>query len=168
MPLGFSLSESLKVVEGLVPQVGAAAAVTSDYICVKNVQKLFAVVHYNQGDATNHVWRVLRATDVTPTGAVVIANAVQIWSNLDCATSDTLVKRTDAINYTSGVGQTHKVVIFEIDPITLGDNGAGLDYTCVTVGSTAAVAATSWVEVMFYAVPRYAGPADMQPTLITD
>jgi len=168
MPLALTLSEHLKVVEGLAPRVGAAAAVISDYVSLKNLHKLYAIVHYNQGDADDQTWRILRATDVTPTGAVVIANAAEIWSNLDCEASDTLVERTAAINYASGVGQKHKTVIFEIDPSTLGDNGSGVDYTCVAVGSTGAVAATSYVEILFIGVPRYPGPAAMQPSIVTD
>jgi hypothetical protein len=168
MPIAMSLAEQFKVVEGLTPQVGAAAAVLSDYVSLKNLQKLFVVVNYNQGDADNQTWKIMRATDVTPTGAVVIANAVNIWSNLDCVTSDTLVKRTAAINYASGTGATHKLIIFEIDPATLGDDGSGNDYTCVAVGSTGAVAATSYASITFIGVPKYAGPAAMQPSITTD
>jgi len=168
MSLAFTLAENLKVVEGLAPQVGAVAAVTSDYVSVKNLHKLFAVIHYNQGDADVQTWRIMRATDVTPTGAVVVANTAEIWSNLDCATNDTLVHRTAAINYASGAGATHKMVIFEIDPSTLGDNGAGLDYTAVAVGSTGNIAATSYVEILFVGVPRYPAPAAMQPSIVID
>lgn len=157
------LPENIKIVEGLAPQVGAAATVTSDYISVKNMHKLYAVIHYNQGDADNQTWAVYRATAVAPTGSVVVANVCRIWSNLDCATSDTLVARTAAINYASGAGATHKQVVFEIDPAELGDT-----YDVVAVGSAGNIAATSYVSIMFYCVPRYTGRVSMQPTVITN
>jgi hypothetical protein len=160
-----NLVEQLKVVEGLVPQVGAAAIVTSDYVSVKNLHRLFAVIHYNQGDADNQQWNVMRSPLVSGVGAVALAATAlcRIWSNLDCATSDLLVERTAAINYASGAGATHKQIVIEIDPAELG---AG--YDCVAIATNAAVAATSWVEIMFYGVPRYAGQVANQPTLITD
>ena len=163
-----TFSEDLKPVEGLVPQIGAAGVLTSDYVSVKNLHKLYAIIHYNQGDATDMTWRVMRATAVAPTGAVVIANAVEIWSNLDCVTSDLLVRRAAAINYASGVGLTHKLIIFEIDPSTLGQTALGVDYDCVAVGSTGAIAATSTVSILLIGVPRYPAPAAMQPSIIID
>jgi len=168
MTIAFSLPEDLKVVEGLAPRVGAVAAVTSDYVSCKNLQKLFAVIHYNQGDATDVTWRVLRDVTVAGAASVAIANVVPIWSNLNCAASDTLVQRTDAINYASGVAQTHKLIVFQIDPAALGQTAGGVPYDCVAVGSTGNIAATSTVEILFIGVPRYAGPVAMQPSIIID
>jgi len=160
-----NIVEELKIVEGLVPQVGAAAIVTSDYVSVKNLHRLYAVIHYNQGDATNHVWNVMRSPLVSGVGAVALAATAlcRIWSNLDCATSDLLVERTAAVNYASGVGLTHKQIVFEIDPAELGDG-----YDVVAIATTAAIAATSYVSIMFYGVPRYAGRVANQPSVIID
>ncbi|MBM3187092.1 MAG: hypothetical protein FJZ90_00030 [Chloroflexi bacterium] len=168
MPLAFSLAEDLKVVEGLVPQIGGAAPVTSDYVSCKNLQKLFAVIHYNQGDATDVTWRVLRDISVAGGASVAIANVVPIWSNLNCAASDTLVRRTNAVNYASGVAQTHKIIVFQIDPAALGLTAGGVPYDCIAVGSVGNIAATSTVEIMFYGLPRYPGPVAMQPSIIID
>lgn len=147
----FSIPEGVIPVSGLGPQVGAAAAVTGDYISLKNAQKAWIVIHYVQGDATDITWHVNRATAVAPTGATTLAaaNTVPIYSNLACATSNTLVKRTPAINYASGTGQATKIIIFEIDPASLGDT-----YDCVAGASTTAIAATSAVSIMYYILPR--------------
>ncbi len=157
------LPEDLKVVEGLAPQVGAAAAVTGDYVSLKNVHKAYVVIHYIQGDATDITWHVKRATAVAPTGAVVLTETMRIWSNLDCATSDLLVERTAAVNYASGAGQTHKQIIFEVDPSSLTDT-----FDCIAGCSTTAIAATSAVEIMYYLVPRYPGRVLTQPSVIVD
>jgi len=157
------LPEDVKIVEGLAPQVGAAAAVTGDYVSLKNIHKAYVVIHYFQGDATDITWHVKRATAVAPTGAIAVTETLNIWSNLDCATLDLLVKRTAAINYASGAGQTHKQIIFEVDPAALA---AGFD--CIAGCSTTAIAATSAVEIMYYLVPRYQGGVANQPSVITD
>lgn len=159
----FSLPEDLKVVEGTGPQVGTAAAITGDYVSLKNVQRAYVVIHYVQGDATDITWHVKKATATAPTDATVFTETMRIWSNLDCATSDTLVERTAAVNYASGTGQKHKQIIFEVDPASLE---AGHD--CIAGCSTTAVAATSAVSIMYYLVPRYPGRVLTQPTVISD
>ena len=159
----FHIPENAYVVEALAPQIGAAVVVTGDYISLKNLHKVFIVIHYDQGDATDITWTPMRATAVAPTGAVVLAETVPVWSNLDCATSDVITRRTNALNYASGVAQTHKIVIFEIDPRYLGDT-----YDCMAITSTVAVAATSTVSAQYICVPRYQGHSDDWQTVITD
>ena len=159
----FTLPEYMKVVEGLAPQVGGAAAVTGDYVSLKNVHKAYAVIHYRQGDGTAITWNITRATAVAPTAAIVVSELLRIWSNLDCATSDTLVEQTAAVNYASGTGQAHKQVVFEIDPAALA---AGFD--CIAAASTTAIPATSAVSIMYYLVPRYPSQVSTQPTVLTD
>lgn len=148
--MSWSIPEGCIPVSGLAPQVGAAGAVTGDYISLKNAHKAWLVIHYTQGDATDITWHVNRATAVAPTGAVALANVVPIYSNLDCATSNTLVKRTSAINYASGAGQATKIIVFEIDPADLGST-----YDVVAAASTTNIAATSAVSMMYYIQPRY-------------
>lgn len=149
----WSIPEGVIPVSGLAPQVGAAAAVTGDYISLKNAQKAWVVIHYTQGDATDITWHVNRATAVAPTGATPIVEVAPIYSNLACATSNTLVKRTPAVNYASGTGQATKIIIFQIDPASLG---AG--YDVIAGASTTAIAATSAVSIMYYILPRSTNP----------
>lgn len=148
--MAWSIPEGVIPVSGLAPQVGAASAVTGDYISLKHAQKAWVVIHYNQGDATAITWHINRATAVAPTGAAVLANDVPIYSNLDTATSNTMVRRTDAVNYSSGTGATNKIVVFEIDPANLGST-----YDVIAGASTTAIAATSYVSIMYYILPRY-------------
>jgi hypothetical protein len=159
----FSLPENAKVVEGLAPQVGTAAAVTGDYVSLKNYQKAYVVIHYTQGDATDITWNVTRATNTSAGSAAVMTETMRIWSDLDCAASDLLVERTAAVNYASGAGQKHKVIIFEVDPASLTDT-----FDCIAGASTTAIAATSAVEIMYYLVPKYATRVLTSPSAISD
>jgi hypothetical protein len=159
----FQIPEKAVPISGLAPVVGAAGAVTGDYISLKNAQMAWVVIHYNQGDATAITWHVNRATAVAPTGAAALGNVVPIWSNLDCATSNTLVRRTDAVNYASGTGATNKIIVFQIDPASLGST-----YDVIAGASTTAIAATSYVSIMYYVLPKYASTVADQLSFITD
>jgi len=167
MPLGFTLAEDLKIVNGLT-QIGVGAAFTSQAVSVKNLQKLFVVIDYIQGDADDQRWTPQRSIDVAFGAPAVLANNAYIWSNLACATNDTLVRRADGLFYDSGAGQTRKLVIFQIDPAALGLDGNGVPYDCVRVVTVGNVAATSAGSITFVGIPRYAAPANMQPSIVID
>jgi hypothetical protein len=100
------------------------------------------------------------ATAVLPSDAAAVTATFPIWSNLDCAASDTLVRRTNAATYTTNTGVKHKIVIFEWDPAL---HTAGYDCVAVTSGASAA---TNIVSAMYYIVERYPGPTP--PASITD
>ncbi len=78
--------------------------------------------------------------DVSVAGAagIVLANAVNIWANVAVATSDTLVRATDAVNYTTLANANYKQIIFQIDPSSLT---AGYDCIYLTLGALAATEA---------------------------
>jgi len=161
--MSFSLPENCKIVNGYGPLVGSAAAVTGDYVSLKNYIKAYVVIKYYQADGNAITWNVTRATDVTPTGAVVMTETMRIWSNLACATNDLLVERTAAVNYASGAGAATKLIIFEVDPASLTDT-----FDCIAGASTTAIAAAQYVNIDYYLVPRYPGRVLTAPTAITD
>ena len=163
MSYPFALPENVKIVEGLAPQIGAAAAVTGDYVSLKGYHKAYVVIHYNQGDATDITWNVTRATAVLPSAAAVMTELMRIWSNLACATSDLFVERTAAVNYATGATQVHKIVVFEVDPDALTDT-----FDCIAGASTTAIAATSTVSMLYILIPRYAGRVLTSPSAIID
>jgi hypothetical protein len=159
----FSLPEDVKMVEGLAPQIGTAAAVTGDYVTLKDCSRAYVVIHYNQGDGTAITWNVTRATNVSAGSAAVMTETMRIWSNLDCAASDLLVEQAAAVNYASGTGQKHKQIIFEVDPDSLTAT-----FNCIAGASTTNIAATSTVEMTYYLAPRYHSRVLTQPTAIVD
>jgi hypothetical protein len=141
--------------------VGAAAAVTGDYISLKNAQMAWVIFQYRQADGNAITFSVLRST-VVASGGVALADAVPIWSNLDTATSDTLVRRTDAVSYAAGTGATNKLIVFQIDPATLGST---YDTIC---GYATAVAAAQYVSMLYVVLPKFASRTADQLSYITD
>lgn len=157
--MNFCLPETMKVVEAITPQVGAA--ITGDYVCLKDVHKAWVVVHIEQGDVAPMAITLEQATNVLAGGSVAITVAVPIWLCEDCATTDLLVRQTDAVAYTTSAGTTHKVVVFQVDPATFSLANAD----CLTV-ITAASNAANLTSAMYYLYERYG--ADQPPSAIID
>ena len=131
-----------QIVKAIYPQAGGA--ITGDYISLKNVVKCHVVVFINQAAANTVAITIEQAQAVAPTNSTAITNVAQIWSNLDCASSNTLEQRTAAVSYTTDAGVAYKIVIFEIDPASLADS-----YDCITVktgASSAANITAAWYE----------------------
>jgi len=138
------------IVEAITPQAGAA--ITGDYISLKNVHKLRVVVHINQANAAQVAITIEQATAVAGTGHVPITVAVPIYVCESAAASDAFVREAaDAVAYTTTVGTTHKIVVFEIDPATLNVAGG---FDCITV-ITAASNAGNITSAFYELVQRY-------------
>ena len=156
----FCFPEQCKIVEAITPQAGAA--LTGDYVSLKNAHRAFVLVHINQAAANTVAITIEQASAVALTGSKAITVAVPIWANLDCAASDALVRRTDAVAYTTDAGTKHKLVVFEIDPATL-DTANGFDCITVKTGASNAANITSAVYVLD---SRY--PSASPPSVIVD
>jgi hypothetical protein len=155
------LPEHFKLVEAM-PNATDAAGRTGDYISLKNAVVCFVEVAVTQGAANTIAITIEQATAVAGTASKAIATAVPIWSNLDTAASDTLVRRTDAVAYTTDAGVKNKQVIFQIDPATL-DLAGGFD--CLTV-KTGASSASNLTGARYWIQTRY--PQATPPAAITD
>ena len=129
-----TLPEKYKVVAALNPATDAAGR-TGAYVSLKNVNMAFIVVHITQGNAATIALSINQATAVAGTGAKAITTVVPIWSNLDVSVNDTLVRRTDAVSYTTDAGVKNKVVIFQVDPAGL-DVANGFDCIAVVTGAS--------------------------------
>jgi hypothetical protein len=130
----FHLVENAAIVEALAPAADAAGR-AGDYVSLKNGSRLFIVVHITQGNAATVALTVFQASAVAGTGEKAITNTVPIWSNLDTATSDALVRRTDAVSYMTDAAVKNKVVVFQIDAASL-DVANGFDCVCVKTGAS--------------------------------
>ena len=149
---------NLYIPENILPITLAAPAAdaagrTSAYISIKNAAKVWIVAVFNQGNAATILLSPLQATAVAGTGSKVLANAVRVWSNLDTATSNVFVRRTDAVNYTTDAGVKIKWVVFEIDRTKLDVDG-GFDCVGISTGASNAANITSAFAVV---VPNHAG-----------
>lgn len=157
----FTLPEEAKIVNLLEPATDAAGR-TSAYVSLKNAHKAFIVFHVTQGNAATILLSLLQASAVAGTGSKAGPTS-RVWSNLDTATNDTLVRRTDAATYTTDAGVKIKIVVFEIDPSAL-DVANGFD--CVGISTGASHAANVTAAVAYLTPLRY--PAATPPTAVVD
>jgi hypothetical protein len=155
------LPESCKIVQALAPAADAAGR-TGAYVNLKNVKKAWVVCNITQGNAATIQLDVKQASAIAGTGVKALANAIPIWANLDAATSDALVRATDAVNYTTDAGVKNKVVVFQVDPFMLDTNG-GFDCITVVTGASNAANITAAVYVLDM---RYAGATP--PSVVVD
>ncbi|NCD26858.1 MAG: hypothetical protein EOL86_14905 [Deltaproteobacteria bacterium] len=131
-----NLIEKTKIVAAIPPQAGAA--ITGDYVSLKNAGHVTVLVDINQANAAPVAITIEQATAVAGTSTKVITNAVPIYLVADAATSDAWVRQTDDVDYTTDATLKHKLVAFEIDAASL-DVAGGFDCICVkTAASNAA------------------------------
>ena len=155
----FHLTEEMKIVQALEPATDAAGR-TADYVSLKNINMAWIVLHITQGNAATIAITVEKATAVAPTGSTAITEVVPIWVNADLAASDTLVKQTSAVAFTTDAGVKHKQVIFQIDPALLGPT---FDVITVKTGASDIANITS---AQYYLVTAYKQATP--PTALTD
>ena len=134
--------DKIKFVDAIEPQAGAA--ITGNYISLKNVLKCLVVVHITQAAANTVAITLEQSTAVAGTSHTAITQVVPIWSNLDTGTSDVLVKRTNAVSYTTDAATNNKVIVFEVDATKLD---AGYDVLNVLTGASSASNITSAVYI---------------------
>ena len=154
-----SLPENFKIVQLYVGQ-GTTAEVSTDCVSLKNAQNAWLVVNLDCTASSACLVTPMRATDVAKTGGAVLANVVPIWANVNTAATDTLVRATAALNYTTIANAYYKQLIFEIDPANLGTT---FDCVYMTIG---ALAATEALCVEAIIETRY--PQATPPAAITD
>lgn len=140
-----SLVENAKVVQVLQPATDAAGR-TGAYINTALASKVSLIFHVTQGNAATILLSLLQATDAAGTGSKA-GPTVQIWSNLDCAASDTMVRRTDAATYTTDAGVKHKIVVFEFDASAL-DVANSFQYVTISTGASNAANLTEAKAVL--------------------
>ncbi|WP_028578461.1 hypothetical protein [Desulfomicrobium escambiense] len=140
-----NISEHVKIVEAIAPQVGAA--ITGDYISLKKAGHVTVLVHVAQGHADPVAISIEQATAVAGTGSKPLANAVPIYLVADAATSDAWVRQDDDVEYTTSATLKHKLVAFEIDASAL-DVAGGFDCVCVKTAASNALNVTSAVYLL--------------------
>lgn len=145
-----TFAENFKIVEALPPAADAAGR-GGDWISLKGANSVSVVVSVTQGNAAVVPITIEQATTVGGAGGKPITKAVPIWSNLDTAASDTLVKRTSAVSYSTDAGVKNKQVVFHIDPATLDIQGG---FDCIRV-VTAASNAGNITQATYIIESRY-------------
>lgn len=133
-----TVPQSFKIVELMKPATDAAGR-TGTWISLKNCRRATVYFDVQQGNAATIAVSINQATAVAGTGSKVLTNVVPIWRNLDTAASDTLVRDTDAKNYTTDAGVKNKQIVFQIDAALCMDVAGGFD--CITIITGASNAA---------------------------
>ena len=123
--------QEMPLIEGNTPVLSNGLG-TCDYISLKNAKGVLIFVHqYGGGNTDDLTLTVNQATNVAAAGAVALTTGAefQIWVNADTATSDTMVKQTDAITYViDNAATNNQMVALYIDARILS---AGFD--CVAL-----------------------------------
>jgi len=98
--------ETLPVIQGHEPALANAIGATSDWICLKNCKGVLVTVMFTYVDDNDFTLTIHEGA--TATGTSALATAFQIWVNTDTATSDAMVRQTDAITYVINTGDSAK------------------------------------------------------------
>ena len=135
----------------------AAAQLTGNgnAAAVGNAQDIYVVAEIDKGDAAALTLTPQR-NDAAGTGWIAIANNMRIWQAASTAVSDTLVRATDAVAYTSAAADTILRVVLKINPDSLGlHTGAGTNPITQIRVVVAGGHANDRGSVTAYLVPRY-------------
>ena len=127
--------ETLPIIQGHEPATDASVG-TCDYVSLENAQGVLITASWTYVSAHDCVLTVNEATAITPTGATVLTTGAefQIWQNTDIATSDTMVRATDAVTATfANAGTKDQIIQFYVDASVLS---AG--FNCVALVAAAA------------------------------
>jgi len=129
--MNVSLPTRFKIVTAFAPKT-TNAALTSVPVTLKNAVKAWLVLNFTQAVGFASTPTLKQATDIA-IGTNAAGPVSRIWSNLDVATTDTLVERTAAASYALTTATTNMLVVFEIDPATLTD---GYDVVYCTIATS--------------------------------
>lgn len=154
MAHNFTLPENAKVFGALKPATDAAGR-TGRYFNVALAHKLYFVFEVDQANAATIAFDVLQATSAAGAGAKVVAGVRRLWTDLDQATSDTILRQADAQSFVSDVALKEKLVIIEVLPSDL-DLANGFTYVAPRTGASNVANLTSCIA---YLVPMYPGAA---------
>jgi hypothetical protein len=133
----------------------AAPTGVGNAINVGNAHQVYVVVNCAQAAAAG-LQIIPERNDAAGTGWLAFANNVRIWTCADTSTVDTLVRQTDAVNFTTAAAADDTMTVIQINPDNLGlHTGAGTNpITQIRIrlvqGDAADVA-----SVVAFLVPRY-------------
>lgn len=145
------LVENAKIVEVLVPATDAAGRAGVGF-SLKNYRRAIIVVHIVQGNAATILLTPEQCTAVAGTGAKALSQNTRIWANLDTSVNDTLVRATDAKNYTTDAAVKNKIVVFEVDAASLDQANS---FDCLRLSTGASNVANLTQAIAYLMDPRY-------------
>lgn len=157
-----TLIEDYKIVQAVEPKT-TNAAITGAYVSLKNVNTATIIVNLTQAVGHATVISLYQAQDVSGTGAKAITNNVPVWANEDVSSGDSLIRKTDGVNYTVANTAKNKQIVFHIDPAKLDVNDG---FTCLNVRIGASTQATNFASAEYILDSKYAG--DVPSSVVID
>ncbi|UZQ49930.1 hypothetical protein [Clostridium kluyveri] len=157
-----AIIEKYKVIQAFEPKT-TNAAITSDYVTLKN--SITATVVVNLAQTAGHETQIslYQAQDVEGTGAKPLVNNVPILANEDVSISDKLVRQQDGVSFAVSNTAKNKQVIFHIDPAKLDVNNG---FCCLNVRLGASSQATNFAGGEFILENKY--PQEYPPSAVVD
>jgi hypothetical protein len=169
--MGFNIPEGAHLVDALGGCITLNGGWDSTpFVSLKNAHKAWLVLEITNATGFAFVLTPLKSAVVagtSPVGLTATTEVVPIWSNMDTAASDRLIKQTSAIAYTCTASAKKQMVVFQIDPGNLGLL-AGVPYDCVGLRVGAGGGATDFISGLWVLEYRNAGPVVSQPTAVVD
>jgi len=121
MATGYEYLERFKRVDASRGPLTTNGALTFDYVSLKNVVKAWIVVQLTQAVGHATIIQPKKATLVDGTGVTNVVAVQRIRANEDTAASDTEAVQTSAASYTVAADIKKKLIVIEIDPVSLGE-----------------------------------------------
>lgn len=156
-----NLPENLRIAV-LQPPTTTNAAITSDYVSLKNAHRAWILFIFKQAVAHATVASIYEATVVAGSDGQAMTATQRIWCNEDISDDLNLLRAAaDAASETLTADAADKLVIIEVDPAKLT---AG--YDCIAGHTTASSEATDFVTILALIEDRY--PQALPPSSIID
>jgi hypothetical protein len=152
--------ERYKIVCGS-PVATTNGGITGDYISLKNAHRVLVVANMLQAASHATALGFSEATAVAPTGAQAGTALMPVWKCADIATTDALVRASDAASIACSAGTTNQVLVMEIIPERLT---AGYDCIAATLANSGE--ATNFATITYIIETRY--PQATPPSAIVD
>lgn len=131
-------AENVHSVVGIAPQANGAE-LTGDFVSFKNANHIAVVCAIKQGNSTPVEIFLEQAKSVDGTGATALTKPVPIFEVANALSTDVPVHLdTDAVNHNSGAELADKLVVFEVDVMSLDINDG---FTCLRAKAAASNAA---------------------------
>jgi hypothetical protein len=132
----------------------AAPTGNGNAISLDNAHQVFVVVNSVQ-DAAAGIEIIPERNDAAGTGWIACANNVRIWANADTTANDTLVRQTDAVDFTQDAAADAMQTVIQINPDSLGLHTAS-DDPCTQIRIRLVQGdANDVASVVAFLVPRY-------------
>jgi hypothetical protein len=159
----FTLPEEAKIVSGMIPATDAAGR-TGAWVTLKNAMKCYLVWYITQGNAATIALTINQASKVAGTGSKAITGNARWWANAAVGTTDTLVRQTDGVSFTTDAGVANKIVVAEVDPDSLDI----ANQFCCVAGITGASNVANITSLLYFLTPARYPSASGGPSAMLD